>query len=481
MSPRRSVVLGSTLTTIFVSIVNMVSALTESFLFEQRNVSRRPAGETKTVRWMVDLPEETSSAALLQSSCDKLPASQMARSIRKYRSSRGRTDSDEAASTDCFTQTRDQHGSGSRKKSGPRDQPKTDDLLRRRSGVDLPYYSAIKALRAYSSLHGNLVIPRRYRVPYTKDYANEWHGVDLSTIYDMKWWQRNVKSKPDRVAELNQLGFVWERLQPEWNLILEALITYRTLYGNLLVPSSYVVPQGDNRWSKATWKIPLGNCVYRIRSRSDFLRDDNAGSRRDQLDGLGFVWDAQERRYRIFYAALRHYAKLEKCGAFSVGRSISISIPSNYIVPSEDLWPNELWGYPLGAKCIAVRQKDLYVKDKPERKQMLQKLGFHWGGNADLGWLRVVHAAAIYSRMHDRYLDVPYHFKVPAPSTTEHDGQEWPWPEHLWGLPLGQRLKDVRTKDTYLKGENAPKRRNQLDALGFVWKPKQGRKQSKKG
>ena len=50
--------------------------------------------------------------------------------------------------------------------------------------------------------------------------------------------------------------------------------------------------------------------------------------------------------------------------------------------------------------------------------------------------------------------------------------------EYLWGFPLGQRLKDVRLKGAYLKGGSNQERRRQLDALGFVWKPKRGRKKA---
>lgn len=345
--------------------------------------------------------------------------------------------------------------------------------------LHLPYEYTIRALRAYKREYGDLVIPRRFQVPAREAYPEEWHSLDLSKVYSMRWWSKNVRSQPARVTELNEIGFIWERLQPEWNLILEALITYRSVYGNLLVPSSFVVPKGDTRWSKATWKIPLGNCVYRIRSRYDFLRDDNAGSRRDQLEGLGFVWDVQEYRFRIFYAALCHYARLNECGSFSTGTTKSLRVPSQYVVPRSSKWPSELWRYPLGSKCTAIRQKELYVKDKPERKLMLESVGFHWNGNSDLGWLRVVHAAAIYSRLNDRNLDVPSKFIVPAAPSNE-DGvvlpDDWPWPEHLWGFPLGQRLKDVRLKGTHLKGELGAKRRVQLDALGFVWKPKRGRR-----
>jgi hypothetical protein len=225
----------------------------------------------------------------------------------------------------------------------------------------------------------------------------------------------------------------------------------------------------------------LGNSVYRIRARNDFLQGSNAYNRRVQLDGLGFVWDVHEDRFRKFYTALRHFAWLGSCGAFSSGRTKALRVPTSFVVPESNDWPKELWGFQLGVKCTAVRQKELYVKSKSERKQALVDLGFRWTGNADLGWLEVVHAAAIYSRMNNRNLDVPYHFVVPSPPTDVgqsalSSGEDWPWPDHLWGLPLGQRLKDVRVRGAYLSGHVANDRRLQLDALGFNWTPKRGRR-----
>ena len=327
----------------------------------------------------------------------------------------------------------------------------------------------------------------------------------------MIWWQKNVKQQPDRVAELNKLGFVWERLQPEWNLVLEAMITYSSLNGDLLVPNKFVVPYGDDAWPKATWGIALGNCVYRIRIRNDFLRGSTSWSRREQLDALGFVWDLQEYKFGIFYEALLAFSQneLRRDGVRKRG---ALRVPTSFVVPSTAEWPRELWAYKLGQKCVAVRQKGLYIKENKERQQMLADIGFQASGNASLGWLEVVHAAAVYSQM-KKHLDVPLRFVVPAPpqkTTTSSEPQivgsddAWPWPgklsqrvhyaplvqlltkgvsilEYLWGFPLGQRLKDVRVKNAYLKGPSAEARRRQLDALGFRWKPKRGRKPRRKG
>jgi len=307
----------------------------------------------------------------------------------------------------------------------------------------LSYQSAIQALRTYHSIHGNLVIPRRYTIPDgAADYPIETHNKDLaSAVYNMNWWQQNVRSHADRVAELNQIGFIWERLQPEWNLVVEALITYNNLFGNLLVPSSFVVPCSSNNtddtieWPRGTWGIPLGRCVRSIRSRQDFVQ--GKPDRLAQLIAMGFVWDVSEYQFRKCFRAIEYYTRnVAPLG----GRKKTLRIPNTFVVPSGEGWPEELWNYPLGAKCCAIRQKGLFVKDAPERKAALEEIGFQWSGNASLGWLEVVHAAAIYSQIHGRQLNVPQTFVVPSPSNYSSRisplsvfgggsiNETWPWP-----------------------------------------------------
>jgi hypothetical protein len=103
----------------------------------------------------------------------------------------------------------------------------------------------------------------------------------------------------------------------------------------------------------------------------------------------------------------------------------------------------------------------------------------------------VVHAAAIYSRLNGHSLDVPYKFVVPSPTAAfiaqqkSKEGNEnsvddeWPWPQYLWNLPLGQRIKEIRITGAYLKGKDKIERIRQLDALGFVWNVREHRRQKK--
>ncbi len=283
----------------------------------------------------------------------------------------------------------------------------------------------------------------------------------------------DIRSNPKRVKELNSLGFVWERLQPEWNLVLEAMVVYKSIYGHVKVPASFVVPCNHNNndcnnhnhdatsstmlWPKATWGITLGNCVHRIRTRGDFLRNDElAFSRRSQLEGLGFVWDVQEDAFERLFRALKIFAKLvqkqqqkeriERVVQYQ--RKKALRIPQSFVVPgtktledgNPNPWPKDLWNYPLGVKCTAMRQKELYIKNNPERQRALQAIGFQMSGNTNIGWLNIVWASAIYSKIHGKgTLDVPINFVVPSPpfhnlgvdkdlDTYSQQGDEWPWP-----------------------------------------------------
>lgn len=375
----------------------------------------------------------------------------------------------------------------------------------RSNGINIPFDSTLEALQAFYDEHSHLVIPRRYLVPKSTKYPSIWHGVDLAgTVYNMRWWQRHVQNQPDRVSELNRIGFVWERLQPEWNLILESLIVYKGLNGNLIVPYPFVIPYDDERWPKACWGLSLGSSVHKIRNRGDHLggRNPNAWSRRQQLDALGFIWDVDEFRFSRFTSALELFGKIEQSenqpkslSSSSPTHSGALKVPSQFVVPRSSQWPNKYWGYPLGVRCTQVRQKELYIKGQPDRIKILADLGFYvaGGSNSNLRWLEVVHAAAVYSQMNNNKLEVPTNFVVPAPprritecsiddeNTEKADepcvvgsDDAWPWPEYLWGFPLGQRLRDIRVKGNYMKGENSSARRRQLDALGFNWEPKRG-------
>ena len=141
------------------------------------------------------------------------------------------------------------------------------------------YDSGLQVLKAFFNIHGHLVIPRSYEVPFSKgrcvplskhdimlilvsiiidlnhqlfetDFPEEWHGAKLARhIYSMQWWQKHIASNSTRVAQLNEIDFIWGRLQPQWNIFMEAMSHYYRLHGDAKVPVSFAIPSGEKERS----------------------------------------------------------------------------------------------------------------------------------------------------------------------------------------------------------------------------------------
>jgi hypothetical protein len=61
---------------------------------------------------------------------------------------------------------------------------------------------------------------------------------------------RYVSGSSARRDALDSIGFIWGRLQSGFNLLLEALVIYKQLYGTAEVPLSFVVPT-EEPWPEA--------------------------------------------------------------------------------------------------------------------------------------------------------------------------------------------------------------------------------------
>jgi Helicase associated domain len=77
--------------------------------------------------------------------------------------------------------------------------------------------------------------------------------------------------------------------------VYTALVTYKRLYDDLLVPQPFVVPK-DPQWPEDIWGLRLGARVNAIRSQGTFVNNNSA--RRKLLDDLGFVWNPPKERRR---------------------------------------------------------------------------------------------------------------------------------------------------------------------------------------
>ena len=98
-----------------------------------------------------------------------------------------------------------------------------------------------------------------------------------------------VKHHPERRAELDALGFVWDDLERRWEGLHAALLSYQEVHGDLEVPQAFVVPS-EAPWPEEAWGMQLGQRVSDIRRREDFVK--HHPERRAELDALGFRWNS---------------------------------------------------------------------------------------------------------------------------------------------------------------------------------------------
>lgn len=153
-------------------------------------------------------------------------------------------------------------------------------------------YDALKTYREQIQPSGLLDVPANYVVPDCEPWPDSTRGLPLGKIIPAVRTKSYYKQHPEAEAKLNSLGF-----QPDvttaandlrYQRVYNALVKYKELYGDLLVPQPFTVPESED-WPEDTRGLRLGARVNAIRSQGTFVKSNPA--RRDQLDELGFVWE----------------------------------------------------------------------------------------------------------------------------------------------------------------------------------------------
>jgi hypothetical protein len=174
-----------------------------------------------------------------------------------------------------------------------------------------------------------------------------------------------MRLSPADVAWLEGLDFVWNMKSWPWERFSRALRQYIALYGNPHVPRSFTVPS-EAPWPEASWGFSLGFAMNNIRQREDYIKHNP--ERKQELEDLGFDWSPRETAWYDFRSALDVYIELNG----------NPHVPAMFKVPSEAPWPEDKWGFSLGATMNEIRQSEYYIKHHPERKQELEELGFRF-------------------------------------------------------------------------------------------------------
>ena len=162
-----------------------------------------------------------------------------------------------------------------------------------------------------------------------------------------KWVNRQRRKKDslskERIDRLNDLGFIWDPLETDWEAAYSKLKRFYEANGHSRV----------NPKHKTGEEFPLGQWVAKQRRKKDSLSQEQ----KSRLDSLGFDWEPNRTYWEEGFSHLEMY----------VQQGGNVRVPIIYI--SKD-------GYKLGN--WVSNQRSNKNKLSPERISKLNSLGFIW-------------------------------------------------------------------------------------------------------
>ncbi|ETW06435.1 hypothetical protein H310_02691 [Aphanomyces invadans] len=157
--------------------------------------------------------------------------------------------------------------------------------------LEMSWDVKIVALQTYRSLFNSLNVPYGYVVPGESSLwpRETWHMKLGHAVHNIR---QNLQDMPAaRKAQLNEMGFVWHSLPLSWEMKVVALQVYHHTFGNLVIPPSFRIPDGnDSAWPKKTWYIRLADVADDVRRHHENLTPAQVR----QLNELGFPWQDGE-------------------------------------------------------------------------------------------------------------------------------------------------------------------------------------------
>lgn len=282
------------------------------------------------------------------------------------------------------------------------------------------YQAVLAAFKMYKAAYGDLKIPQRFVVPSMKPWPKPAWGMRLGkVVMHMRATGKFISNHPERKQELDDLGFVWQvrpGAAPKVTLtqVYTALDTYRQIHGNVNVDPGFFVPNTEE-WPESVRELPLGKSLVSLSKQLDKKANQKW---KDRFAALGWpdgasadssqstsaaatapkaapstassqsaeelpvtesqtpapaappkMPSANEERFRKVYSGLDTYRKIYG----------DLLVPQPFTIPTGDpQWPEDTWGLRLGARVNAIRSQGTFVNGNPERRQMLDDLGFAW-------------------------------------------------------------------------------------------------------
>lgn len=208
-----------------------------------------------------------------------------------------------------------------------------------------------------------------------------------------------------------------------------------------------------NPYRDAPRRVPSGDLMD-----ASFLTPEEQAAL--EAGKMGFVWDE-------FGDGFDWDEVVEALEWFTEQEGPLVDLPEDFEVPYDFLWPRHLAGLDLAGVCARLRTGDIDGRYTPERRKVLDALGFDWREeehpeekHLHFNWNKLVTGLYTHKKMLGHCL-VDLEWTVP---------DQKPWPISLYGLELGELVNMCRWQK-YLIWYEYPERYSLLWDIGFWWGP----------
>ncbi|KAH9124544.1 hypothetical protein LEN26_001658 [Aphanomyces euteiches] len=189
--------------------------------------------------------------------------------------------------------------------------------------------------------------PVRFTVPATAPFPEDLHGKRIYIDKLRRAHQLGLVSA-EIVAELDAIGFAWKGIEGNsmrnWDENLEALRFYKSIHGNLKVPTKFKVKMGDVQWPEKFWGKKLGVVVTALREQHETMDP----ARRETLNSMGFIWNISQAMWKKNLLALETYKAIHE----------DLLVKQRFVVPDQDPdWQKDTWNVMLGEFVSTCRKK----------------------------------------------------------------------------------------------------------------------------
>jgi len=161
-------------------------------------------------------------------------------------------------------------------------------------------------LKAYEEEHKNCIISSRFKTSNGFALGN-WVGH-----------QKREKITSEQVRRLDDLGFIWDRLDLQWEEAFSYLKTYKEEHGSCSILQGY----------RNSYGFALGAWVSNQRTRNE--KGKLSKERIEKLNSLNFIWDMNLYRWDLAYSYLSDYkaqyghsspeARYKSANGFTLGK-----------------------------------------------------------------------------------------------------------------------------------------------------------------